>query len=260
MAASVSAPVQVDFLWRRFRITLASNDAERRAAQALRYEVFCHEWQGRQADIGLDEDQFDDRADHLLLYDQQHDGLLVGTYRFIRGETIDDFYSSTEFQIDNLVAMSGTKVELGRACLRREWRSNLSLIGLFRGICEYVVATGCRFLFGCSSIDTTDPVDIVRLVTWFRRYHMQLDDDHIEPLLHCRIRTLDHTSLWRRTWTQTDEDRVQELMPPLLRSYLRAGAKVSQRPIIDPEFNCTDFLTVLDLQQANIGFIDRFRV
>lgn len=248
----------VDFTWRRFRITTANSPAEVAEAKALRWTVFRHEWQGCPEPDGIDEDEFDVSADHLLLRDAETD-LLVGTYRCMRGVIASDFYSSTEFHIENFVQLPGVKVELGRACLRPDWRSNLSMIGLFNGICAYMAAVDASYLFGCSSIDSVAIEDIVRLCRWFQRQELQITDETIEPVLEHRIRALDEPVRWRGRWSEADEARVQELMPPLLRSYLKAGARVSQRPIIDHEFECTDFFTILDLRTATIGFLDRYR-
>jgi putative hemolysin len=34
-----------------------------------------------------------------------------------------------------------------------------------------------------------------------------------------------------------------------MQAYLRAGAKLSRRPAVDMDFQCTDFFTILDLDE-----------
>ena len=56
---------------------------------------------------------------------------------------------------------------------------------------------------------------------------------------------------------QTDFDdpenvkRVRDLLPALMVSYIRAGAKVALEPALDKDFQCIDFLTVLDVEELS---------
>ena len=60
-----------------FSVRLADTEAEIRAAQALRYQVFVEELGGGGALVdhatGLEKDRFDPYFDHLLLYDRARD-------------------------------------------------------------------------------------------------------------------------------------------------------------------------------------------
>ncbi len=52
---------------------------------------------------------------------------------------------------------------------------------------------------------------------------------------------------------------VLRALPPLLRSYLHAGSKVHGFPALDIDFQCADFLTILDLRNLNKKFFERYQ-
>jgi putative hemolysin len=51
-------------------------------------------------------------------------------------------------------------------------------------------------------------------------------------------------------------DDVAQTVPPLVKTYIRAGARVCSQPVIDRDFNCADWLTVLDMKRLT-GSYDR---
>ena len=55
-----------------------------------------------------------------------------------------------------------------------------------------------------------------------------------------------------------DEAEVKQMLPALLRTYIAAGAVVVPSPAFDQEFECMDFLTVLDLTKLNKSFERRY--
>ncbi|HEX3035652.1 MAG TPA: hypothetical protein VHT73_11080 [Thermodesulfobacteriota bacterium] len=54
-------------------------------------------------------------------------------------------------------------------------------------------------------------------------------------------------------------EKSEELVPPLLKSYLKAGAKVCGAPALDRKFRCVDFLPILDVELLSTSF-ERYRV
>lgn len=47
------------------------------------------------------------------------------------------------------------------------------------------------------------------------------------------------------------------VVPPLMRGYLRLGARVHGEPAIDSVFDCGDFLTLLDAEEADSRYRER---
>lgn len=53
------------------------------------------------------------------------------------------------------------------------------------------------------------------------------------------------------------EPPARLVVPPLMRGYLRLGARVCGEPAIDPIFDCGDFLTVLGADDADTRYRQR---
>ena len=48
-------------------------------------------------------------------------------------------------------------------------------------------------------------------------------------------------------------------VPPLMRGYLRLGARVCGEPAHDPDFGVADFMALLDKRQADTRYLQRLR-
>jgi hypothetical protein len=122
-----------------FVARLALTEEERAAAYRLRFLVFNLEMnEGLESAYvdGYDKDHFDDVCDHMIVEDLRT-GAIVGTYRMQMGEVAGKYfgyYSEQEFCFAPYEAMRSQIVELGRACIHREYRSSDVLHLLWRGI------------------------------------------------------------------------------------------------------------------------------
>ncbi|MFT5616579.1 MAG: putative hemolysin, partial [Granulosicoccus sp.] len=117
----------------QFSVKIASNSAELRAAQALRYEVFVRELGGSGAmvdhDAGLEQDRFDPFYDHMLLSDDAT-GDVIGAYRLLRDDqaiATGQFYSEDEYDLGLLKSSGRRLLELGRSCLRCDYRGGTAM-------------------------------------------------------------------------------------------------------------------------------------
>ena len=138
-----------------YRVRLAANQADVRAAQLLRFVVFnleLREGLEQSYSTCLDADAFDPVCDHLLVEDLRT-GDVVGTYRLQTGRKAGEnlgYYSAQEFDFSPYDRLRQEMVELGRACVHSDHR-NLVVLGLlWKGIANYAASHGCRYLIGCS--------------------------------------------------------------------------------------------------------------
>jgi putative hemolysin len=72
----------------------------------------------------------------------------------------------------------------------------------------------------------------------------------------------DSATLYELAQTENDEAtlvEVSEMIPALLQSYLKAGAKVAASPALDRDFKCVDFFTVLDMESLTQLYERRYR-
>lgn len=235
----------------KFTIKTANSRSEKNAAFRLRQEVFQKEFQKAPTDFGIDRDRFDDIADHLIIKDNDNDQI-VGTYRLLCSQFCEMFYSQTEFDLKHFLASPGVKVELSRACIADGYRNGITLSLLWKGVCRYLSLVKADLLFGCSSVALCTPEDIVGLMRYFHEHNLASVPWGIRPLSKYDL-SADILASWLQVPTSDSQ-----LMPPLLRTYLKAGAKLALIPAYDKEFNCFDFFTVLAVRDLEHSFMKRF--
>ncbi|MEM6619572.1 MAG: GNAT family N-acyltransferase [Pseudomonadota bacterium] len=225
---------------RTYRVKLAESDAERAAAQALRYDIFVREG-GATPTVsasGREHDDFDAAADQLILL-SGHD--VVGTYRLLRDDAARDgpgFYSDTEYDLSPLTATGRPLLELGRTCLAPAHRGGAALGLLWRAVADYVDHHGSEIVFGVASFPGTD---VGALADGLALLHHRYRAD---PALRVSVR--DGVTMDLRGPEAIDQLRAARTIPPLIKSYLRAGGRVGDGAFVDRIFNTTDVFMVLE--------------
>jgi putative hemolysin len=232
-----------------FVVRLALTEEERAAAYRLRFLVFNLEMnEGLESAYvdGYDTDHFDDVCDHMIVEDRRT-GAVVGTYRMQMGDIAGKYfgyYSEQEFCFRPYEAMRSQIVELGRACIHRDFRSSDVLHLLWRGIARYSLVNGGRYMMGCCSLTSQD-------AEMGHAVYESLRNCMVEPALLTVA-----TPAYRLPAAEVEMTDVRA--PKLLRAYLTIGAKICSEPAIDRDFKTIDFLTLLDLQTLHPRVAKRF--
>ncbi len=242
----------------RFLIKTVENGHELEKALRLRYEVFYKEVLDKNAFFSIDTDEFDFVCDHLIIVDKDSEKV-VGTYRLISSTYSDRFYSETEFFIENVKSIRGNKLELGRACVHKDYRNGVTIALLWKGISEYMKKVDAKYLFGCSSINTTDIIEISLIYEYIKELHLSPEDSRVYPREKYKMKQIDYY-LDAIERLNIKAETVEELIPPLLKSYLKAGSQICGEPALDRKFRCIDFLTVLNLELLNKSFQKKYKV
>src|SRR5258705_8455128 len=222
---------------------LALTEEERMAAYRLRFMVFNLEMneglESAYAD-GYDKDHFDDVCDHIIVEDKTT-GAVVGTYRMQMGEVAGQYfgyYSEQEFCFGPYESMRSQIVELGRACIHREYRSSDVLHLLWRGIARYALVNGGRYMMGCCSLTSQDS---------------EMGHAVYETLRDCMVgRGLRRVGTAGFVLPPATMTMPGVRAPKLLRAYLTIGTKICSEPAIDRELKTIDVLTLLDLQTLHL--------
>ena len=228
---------------------MAASESDRMDAFRLRFVVFNLELnEGLEASYatGHDMDEFDRVCDHLIV-EHPGTGKIVGTYRLQTGEMASvnaGFYSEREFDFSPYKRLGNSVIELGRACVHRDHRSSEVLSLLWRGIAEYAIKHGGRYLIGCSSLTSQDPAHGSAVYEAMREH---LADPH--------LRTTPQRAF---AMPLRSPESAGDKIPKLLRAYLAVGAKICGPPAIDREFKTIDFLTLMDLETLHPRVYSRF--
>jgi putative hemolysin len=216
----------------------------------------------------MDLDEFDRWYVHLILWRPAHNEM-VGAYRLGPTDRVRDhreLYVSTLFHFSEaLLARLGHAVELGRSFIRPEYQMKMApMRTLWSGIGQYVARNSrYRYMFGPVSISEryrpasralissyllaspfrSEWADLVRPKRPFNARRSLSRD--VSERLH-RIASIDDLN---RLVTDIEPDRKG--VPPLLRQYLKLGAKVLAFNV-DPAFNnCLDGLCVWDIAEVD---------
>jgi len=244
-------------------VRLARSRAEIRAAQKLRYEVFYGEMRA-QATLNQrvrrrDRDRFDRVCDHLLVIDRAADGgegRIVGTYRLLpqsRAEGVGGFYTAGEFRIADLVARHPGKrfLELGRSCVLKDYRGKRTVELLWQGIWAYVTARGIDVLFGCASLNGTDPAALAGSLAFLR--------ENAPPPAEWSVGAVaGRGAPAPAAPAAIDPRRALASLPPLLKGYLRLGGYIGPDAVVDRQFNTTDVLVVLPVERINPRYVTHY--
>lgn len=235
-----------EFTAGRYVARFARTADEVDAVLRLRFEVFNLEMKEgltESFETGRDLDVFDPHCHHMLVVDQQ-EGRIVGTYRMQTSEMATEgegFYSAGEYDLDQIPQhIRDDSIEVGRACIHRDHRNRQVLFLLWRGLAAYVVSTGKRYFFGCSSISSQNPDEGLAL-------HRQLDES---GQVHRAFSAPPRDALRCKPGDDWPEGEKVEV-PALFRTYLRYGSKVCSPPAIDREFGTIDFLVLLDTHELS---------
>lgn len=240
-----------------FDIKIATNPREIVEAQRLRFQVFNLELnKGLQSSYenGLDVDEFDPFCDHLIVRDIKSNDV-VGTYRMMRGAQARQhlgFYSEKEFDLSRIKDLNGELLELGRSCARKDYRDRALLPLMWEAIAEYVRANRVRYLFGCGSLYNTDVAEVSTIFALLKSKYYAPDNYRVEPVEGCRFNGLSDVQI-----DSSDEAVLFQILPSLIKGYLRIGALVCGPPALDAEFGTADFFLLLDFGNLKEAFLKR---
>jgi putative hemolysin len=232
-----------------FQIIWATNANEIKEAQRLRYKVFAEEM-GANLPFnpnGLDIDEFDSYCDHLIIRDQ--DSLkVVGTYRVLpphKAKELGKLYSDSEFDLSRLDHLRPKLVELGRSCVHQDYRSGAVIMALWSGLAQYMQKNGYEIMLGCASIPMADGGHFAAsLYNSLEKNQIAPTEFHAFPKLPLPLEKLN--------------GGLDVQPPPLIKGYLKLGAKICSAPAWDPDFNTADVLTMLRLSEINPRYAKHF--
>ncbi len=246
-------------------VRLARSAADIRRAQRLRYDVFFDEMAATPGLIARvtrhDADRFDAICDHLLVIDRAAGAgrrpQVVGVYRLLRQDVAErhgGFYTQDEFDIAALIARHPGKrfLELGRSCVLKPYRDKRTVELLWQGVWAYVRHHRIDAMFGCASFPGVDVAKLALPLSFLSQQARAADDwrASAHPRRAVEMNLLPAENI--------DLRLAMRSMPPLIKGYLRVGAKFGEHAVVDRAFNTTDVLVILPIDQIDRRYIGYF--
>ena len=250
-------------------VRLATTRKEIKKAQRLRYKVFFEEGQAKPDPAAAltrrDICPFDRLCDHLLVIDHAartpRPGRLkprvVGTYRLLRQDVAarnGGFYSAREFDIAPLLARHPGLhfLELGRSCVLASHRSKKTLELLWRGLWAYVQHHRVDVMIGCASFPGANPLAHALPLRFLAGEAAAPPQWNVRAQPHRRVPMTGHGE------ARTDARKVLAALPPLIKGYLRVGARFGDGAVIDRQFGTTDVFVVMPVADIAARYAAHF--
>lgn len=234
----------------RLFVELACSANEVREAQSLRFRVFGEEFGAKLKGThhGLDVDDFD-RVCHHLLVREANTGRVVGCTRLLtdtNAQRSGCFYSEGEFDLGPVITLPGRQLEIGRTCIAPDYRQGAAIAVLWSGLASFIQQHRFDYLFGCASIPLgADDIQAAAIMNRIRRQAMVGPELRVTPRVPLLSRTV-------------SDEILDAPVPPLLKAYLRLGARACGEPCRDPDFGVADVLILLRVAELNPTYSRHF--
>ncbi|MBC7601281.1 MAG: GNAT family N-acetyltransferase [Ramlibacter sp.] len=233
---------------RDIEVGWADCEEDVRQAQRLRYRVFAQEMGAQLAPAGaqqgLDADRFDKHCDHLIVRASgpgpPERGAAVGTYRVLspaQARRAGGYYTDTEFDLAPLAPLRAGAVELGRSCVDIQWRRGGVIMAMWGALAAYMQRRDLDTMIGCASVSLADG-GAAAMALWRRLAGLYMAEEqwHVRPLIPLSS-VIDIEAL-------SAEATVADA-PPLVKGYVRCGARLLGPPALDKAFNTADLPMML---------------
>ncbi len=235
---------------RRLQAERLSTPRALREAQALRYRVFSAEFDAKLkgAELGLDMDDYDVYCQHIGVRDL-NSGELVATTRLLDHQaaaSLGRFYSEEEFALHGLRHLQGPVLEIGRTCVDAAYRNGGTIAVLWAELAEVLNEGGYRYLMGCASIPMQDGgIQAQAIMQRLRERYLCTENLRAEP--KTPLPSLEISG------------NVIAEMPPLLKAYMRLGAKICGEPCWDKDFQVADVFILLKRDELCPRYAKHFK-
>ncbi|NLY64014.1 MAG: GNAT family N-acetyltransferase [Alcaligenaceae bacterium] len=229
---------------------LVTTPEELEQVQRLRFDVYTTEMNAVFPDAvdGVDIDRFDQWCDHLMVCDSKTNKV-VGTYRIMTPENAvkaKGYYSESEFDISSLNDIRHLLCECGRSCTHADYRNGAAIMMLWTGLTKYLYSKNYRYMLGCASVSLADGG--VQASQVWRAARAEMDKHPELP----QVKPLNPYPLEKLTCT--DDAKI----PPLIKGYLKIGARICGEPAWDPDFNAADFPIIIDMESMDPRYRKHF--
>lgn len=105
---------------------------------------------------------------------------------------------------------------------------------LWTGLAELKKRNNYNYLLGCASIDTVNPAVAYAFYRRFKEMGLHNRDWQLQPQSKYFLPEPPEADI------EAASQQIADKTPPLIKGYLRLGAKISGPPILDLDFGCAD--------------------
>jgi putative hemolysin len=251
--------IRINLEYGPYIIKTAESHLELISCLKLRNKIFNEEFRNITR-LGLDVDKYDRNFDHLMIQDKAT-RKIVGTYRLSLINKAKNSYTGQEFELKEILNSNNLCLELGRACIDINYRKGSIVLLLWRGIAEYMLKSGANTLFGCTSLKVTSTREAALVYRYLKEQNNTTTEYFSYPKAMYAMKDFDIWYMYfGKALTYYHAEEAKDLIPTLLKSYLKLGAKIVCEPAYDEEFHCIDFLTILKKENLSSLLAKKFSI
>ncbi|MBS1302780.1 GNAT family N-acyltransferase [Loktanella sp. SALINAS62] len=241
-----------------FTARFARSDSDLRSVQSLRYDVFVKEMGAGGPSVdhatGRESDVFDIFASHLMLeHDAHGQRQLAGVYRLMdraQAQAAGGFSAAAEFDLAPLLNSGRPVIEVGRSCVRADYRGGQAMHMLWSGLASHLRRTGAEVLFGAASFAGTDSAALRAPLGLLMAQHLAPPD--------LRTQARGPGAVDVTPDAGADRKATLRAIPALIKAYLRLGGVVGQGACVDADFGTTDVCMILDVARMRPDLARQF--
>jgi putative hemolysin len=162
------------------------------------------------------------------------------------------FYTQEEFDIAPILASHPglNFLELGRSCVLKPYRTKPVVELLWQGIWNYVRLHRLDVMFGCASLEGTDPEAHAEALSFLA--------EHRTAPPEWRVCALPSRYVEMKRRGRIGAKAAWRTLPPLIKGYLRLGCFIGEGAVVDAQFNTIDILIVLPVSAIDSRYFARF--
>jgi len=180
---------------------------------------------------------------------------VIGTYRVLRSDVAQahgvDFYTAGEYDLRALIAANAglRMMELGRSCVLKPYRNKRTVELLWHGVWRYIVHHKIDLMFGCASLEGTDPAALAVPLAFLHHFAKAPDT------LSARALPWRYTDMNLLPKEAIDAKVAMKSLPPLIKGYLRLGAVFGDGAVVDRQFGTVDVFVALKVKDIDPRYV-----
>jgi putative hemolysin len=237
-----------------------NSDEELMSCLKLRHQVF-HQEARNEKKVGMQIDKYDGHSDHIIII-HKLSNKVIGNYRIASKGNTHLTYSAQQFDLTQIYNLDGPHLELGRACIRKDFRRSSTVISLlWRGVIEYMNICGAKVLYGCTSLKINTPREAALIYKFLLDQGYVMSRNIAAPRKNAKVSDFDlWFSIFQKGLIERQVKEAQALIPPFLNAHLNLGARIASVPSLNKSLDCIKILTVLKKEDLNKSAARRFRL
>ena len=223
----------------RYRIEFGQSHTNRLKAQKFRQKVF------RDSENGLDEDKFDAKSDHCLIFDKKSNDRLVLVFRLRIFSNMEDIlcsYSAQHYDLTKLSTLPFKPMEVGRLCIDQKVSDPFLLLCAFKYLSSLVSRHQIDLIFGCTSFSGADNPKHLEALNSLEINQLA------DPKFPIKKKSSSTVDIKKQSNGSHENKTAKNCLPPLLKFYLKLGGKVSDHAVIDRDLDTLHVFTYVDLK------------